>query len=359
MLVVVLIANCTNKYCFLGEGVFADWFEFIYVPEAWDNGCFFAGAAGAPGMPNHNQCDESLNRSIKRFVITKASVEHWIGVSIPDMLQHFRLHYSFRTISRGAVDQLHRIKTGHIHRDVLEKAQCLVLASEKNMPPQSAMRNGVRHYMWYINSSHYHYEEFGDLNAVTKTRIAQFKKLVPGLTVAEFGVKYLSMHVVRQLDMTVDGVQSYRLVCDCANFWNCNVLCAHILAVYHTKNRVNIWDLLSKLMATRKRGRPTNREKALERDKDIDVMSLRPQDWRGSSVYDPLHGHGKVFSYRPVPENGGIVWNIRFLQSPDGVVGIDGTGVLECEMNPDEFRLALDLHRQWEKRASRTDMHCA
>jgi hypothetical protein len=47
-----------------GEDAYADWFESVYLAEAWDGGCFFAGVAGIPGVANHNQCIESYFRYV-------------------------------------------------------------------------------------------------------------------------------------------------------------------------------------------------------------------------------------------------------------------------------------------------------
>jgi hypothetical protein len=64
-------------------------------------GSFHTGAGGYPGIPNHNQCDESLFRVIKRIIRTKATVEYFFERSVPDMLAHLDLHFSFERISRG------------------------------------------------------------------------------------------------------------------------------------------------------------------------------------------------------------------------------------------------------------------
>ena len=74
------------------------------------------------GISHHNQCDESLFRSIKRELKTKATVEHFFEHSIPDMLRHLALSYSVPVVCRGTTDQRSRVQNGHIHRDVLEKA---------------------------------------------------------------------------------------------------------------------------------------------------------------------------------------------------------------------------------------------
>lgn len=88
--------------------------------------------ASLTGISHHNQCDESLFRSIKRVIRTKATVEHFWERSVPDLLQHESLHFAFDSVSRGAEDQEARLETGHIHRDILEKAQ-MFLYHEKNI----------------------------------------------------------------------------------------------------------------------------------------------------------------------------------------------------------------------------------
>jgi hypothetical protein len=335
------------------EFPFAEWFEEVYLNTNWRDGCFYAGAARSPGMPNHNQCDEAMNRSLKRVMKKKASVEHFIEVSLPDMLQHLRLHYSFRSINRGPIDQLQRLRDGHIHRDVLEKAQTLILASQKNLPGSYIGRGPNRQKVWYVNSSGFMYQEYSDTNAVTKVRTDNFKKHEHGLTITEFEARYLSLHVVKRINMTVNERDTYRLVCTCAGFWDNNTLCAHIVAVYHVLNAINIFSMLQKLMAVRKRGRPTNRELALERDKDIDPLSIRPQDWRGADVYDPHLGHGMVFSWRLIPEShGGAAWNARFPNSPDG----QGH---EVEFYLEPFKSVLEGYRAYRNRCVHVDQECA
>jgi hypothetical protein len=76
------------------------------------------------GIPNHNQCDESRFRSLKRIVRSKANLEHFFERFIPNiMLHHLTLYFRVDTVSCGYVsDQEGLIANGHIHREVLEKA---------------------------------------------------------------------------------------------------------------------------------------------------------------------------------------------------------------------------------------------
>jgi hypothetical protein len=85
------------------------------------------------GIANHNQCDESLFRSIKRIIRTKSTVEHFWERSVPDLLQHESLHFAFDSVNRGAEDQRARVATGHIHRDTLEKAMMYINHDNKNI----------------------------------------------------------------------------------------------------------------------------------------------------------------------------------------------------------------------------------
>jgi hypothetical protein len=65
----------------------------------------------------------------------RATTEFFIKQSIPDMLSHIRLHYSYeeRKVVRDCADPLVRVRDGHIHRDVLAKANDLLLDAKKNI----------------------------------------------------------------------------------------------------------------------------------------------------------------------------------------------------------------------------------
>jgi hypothetical protein len=128
--VAVVLADWRDN---LNEDVFAAWFEDIYLNDDWGNGSFHAGAGGVPGIASHNQCDESLFRSIKRIIRTKATVEHFWERSVPELLQHESLHFAHDIVNRGAENQLARVQTGHIHRDILEKAMMYLNHADKNI----------------------------------------------------------------------------------------------------------------------------------------------------------------------------------------------------------------------------------
>lgn len=89
--------------------------------------------ASLTGIGHYNQCDESLFRSIKRIIRTKATVEHFWERSVPELLQHESLHFAHDSVYRGAQDQRTRVQTGHIHRDILEKAMMYLNHADKNI----------------------------------------------------------------------------------------------------------------------------------------------------------------------------------------------------------------------------------
>jgi hypothetical protein len=103
------------------------------LAEDFNRGSFHAGAGGAPGIPHHNQCDESIFRSIKRVIPTKATVEYFFEKSVPDMIYHLGLHFSCSNVSRGVDDQQARVMFGHLHRDILEKTYMYCQEAKKNI----------------------------------------------------------------------------------------------------------------------------------------------------------------------------------------------------------------------------------
>ena len=103
-------------------------------------------------------------------------------------------------------------------------------------------------------------------------------------------------------------------------------------------------------MAVRKRGRPTEREKALERDRDLtDPKALRPAAWRKTPVRHPEYLNGIIYSYRVCPaDSDGVietVWNARFPDAPGGLQ--------DYEMTTEEFEKAIVCHKEFMERAAR------
>jgi hypothetical protein len=273
-------------------------------------------------MCHHNNCDESLFRSIKRVLKTKATVEHFFEKSVPDMLYHITLQYCGRPYSRGVRDQLGRIQDGHIHRDMMEKA--IQYCRDTDMHVYRACRGkGANQVVtWYVNSTNWLATSSDP--AVTRDRVKKFLnlRLTVVETIEEFEERHLSLHVISQLSCEIDGEITIRLVCSCAGFWNCNSHCSHILVIYHVMGKINLIEMISGLVPVRKRGRPTTSEMALERDKDsydIKTIEDRPQAFRKTWVRHPIYLNGIVVDYRVKPDEANTtVWQCRFPDAPGG-----------------------------------------
>ena len=162
------------------------------------------------------------------------------------------------------------------------------------------------------------------------------------MSVEEFDNRYLSMHIVRKHELQK---KNYCLTCTCVQFHNGGRYCSHILAVYHTLGIINVIELVSSLMPIRKRGRPCNRTKALERIiVDLDVEAMKPADLNKQPVRHPQHLNGFVTNYRWGGESGDdsyVLWQARFNDSPEGVKVVEYTA--------DELKVAIKLHSEWVK----------
>ena len=92
------------------------------------------------------------------------------------------------------------------------------------------------------------------------------------------------------------------------NIYICNII--YIWYVY-TTGKINVFEQVGDLMPIRKKGRPTKRAKALERVDDLDVMALRPGDWRKTPVRHPEYLNGWVVDYRTKPDTKRtVVWQV-------------------------------------------------
>ena len=116
-------------------------------------------------------------------------------------------------------------------------------------------------------------------------------------SVEDFKKRHMSLHEITELPCRGSERNSVRLVCDCAYYWNCGTYCSHVVAIYHKKGIINIYQLMSSLKPVRKRGRPTTREKALERDKDVlsDKLDDRPGDMRKMPIRHPVHLNSMIY----------------------------------------------------------------
>jgi hypothetical protein len=334
-----------------GENAFADWFQSVYLADDWDNGSFHAGAGGYPGIPNHNQCDESLFQAIKRVIRTKATVEHFFERSVPDMLAQLDLHFSFDGISRGVENQQEFIAQGLIHRDTVEKALEYCRQGEKNIyrvKTNSKLLNSSL-VTWFVNASSHFYLDGIDQNAVTKVRINQFYDVQQkACSVEDFMERHCSMHEVLQHFAKPDDRSKFRLVCDCPYFWSSNSHCAHVVAIYHELKVIDVFDMMSSLAPVRKRGRPTTREKALERDRDLvdGIKHVKPSVWLQQDVRHPELKNGVVYDTRLYDPDGSgnlvTTWRVVFKDAP---------GCPRCEMEEEELMACIKRYAQFKTEA--------
>ena len=194
---------------------------------------------------------------------------------------------------------------------------------------------------WYLNASSFMYHDAvgHGKNQVTMARVNAFNKIQQRLiSVSQFVERHRSLHVVREFS-TSEGY--LRLVCDCAGFWNSASYGSHVVAIYHHLGLINVYNMMSALMPVRKRGRPTCREKALERDKDgLHEMSIRPATVRKTNIRHHEYRNGLVYQYRTLPDKKGThVWKVRFPDAPGGTQ--------DFEMNEEELNSAKALYKQW------------
>ena len=79
--------------------------------------------------------------------------------------------------------------------------------------------------------------------------------------------------------------------------------------LYICLGMINVFELLGNLMPVRKKGRPCNAKKALEREDDLDVDALRPGDWKRTPLRHPEYLNGWVVDYRRKPDKRRtVVW---------------------------------------------------
>jgi hypothetical protein len=78
----------------------------------------------------------------------------------------------------------------------------------------------------------------------------------------------------------------------------CAYICGHVLVVHHVLGHIDVFrEIVAHQPPTRKRGRSTNRSRALERDDNVDVLALKPGDWRKQHVFHDNFGVGTVLLY--------------------------------------------------------------
>jgi hypothetical protein len=90
--------------------------------------------------------------------------------------------------------------------------------------------------------------------------------------------------------------------------------------VYHQLKVINVFNLMTSLKPPKKRGRPTIREKALERDEDLlsTHMLKKPHHYQNTPLYHSEYGLGAAYeAYIHINEK--PVWKVRFPKAPGGV----------------------------------------
>ena len=165
-------------------------------------------------------------------------------------------------------------------------------------------------------------------------------------SVEDFKKRHMSLHQVTEVHCRGGDTPSVRLMCDCPYFWNSNTYCSHVVAIYHKKGVINVFDQMSSLRAVRKRGRPTTREKALERDMDagqLDDMDARPGYYKKTPIRHPVHLNGMIYHFRVKP-NHEVVWKVNFLDAPGGPQ--------RYEMNKVDVVAAIERYKEWYRQSS-------
>ena len=165
-------------------------------------------------------------------------------------------------------------------------------------------------------------------------------------SVKDFKKLHMSLHQVAEVRCRGGDEESIRLVCDCPYFWNSNTYCSHVVAVYHKKGAINVFELMSSIKAVRKRGRPTTREKALEHNMDaaqMDDMDARPGYYKKTPLRHPVHLNGMIYHFRLKP-NHEVVWKVFFQDAPGGPQ--------RYEMNKADVVAAINRYEEWYRHNS-------
>lgn len=295
------------------EEAFTDWFEEIYCDEAWGGGTFNVGASGLPGVTNHQQVIESFFKSLKGVMYPKATVSFFFENCIPRLLQHVRLHYSHSFVLRECLDQRRRVKDGHLHREILSKAEAILQDPTKNLKKVKVGGEWV----WFVNSCRELYNADKPQTAITKARIDAYLSAPGRVTSFQSTLhRYTSMYRVDVTYSEDSHGKVTALTCGCETFWINGSHCPHTLNVWNALGVINLKHMLGNLLPVRKRGRPTNAKKALQREDNLDVMSLRPGDWKKAAIRHPEYLNGFVIDWRKKPHTHKIVWNVVYPDAP-------------------------------------------
>jgi hypothetical protein len=268
-----------------GESEYASWFDKIYLSDEWSG--WFAMASGIPGTGVTNNPLESLNKAIKDTVDKRVSLEFFMEISIPAILKLCADNFCKPMMSHDVAKYQMCIFENRIHRNVLESARD-ILFDKRNVITMVESGQTVT----YVNSSRF-LVQFHDSNAVSIPRVTAYntspRKRLSSFSDAE--ARVLSLHRVRRVHAS-DGHRTY--YCNCKGFYH-SCYCAHVVVCCQIDARIDVFNLLSALMPTKKKGRPTNRGKALQRMEDDNfVTAVAPSSWRASDVRHPEFLNGVV-----------------------------------------------------------------
>jgi hypothetical protein len=120
---------------------------------------------------------------------------------------------------------------------------------------------------------------------------------------------------------------------------------------------IDVKHMSSSIMPVRNRGRPRNAAKALVNDESIDVMALRPGDWKNATVRHSEYLNGMCVDFRlePNDKNKKIVrWQCHFPDAPDTLLAPPKiVGFYAPEM-----KAALELYRTWMRNTAQINFEC-
>jgi hypothetical protein len=183
---------------------------------------------------------------------------------------------------------------------------------------------------YYVNSATY---KLNSSREVTKNRVQSFRTAAKTATsFINLKLRYLSLHEVKQRANREDDYFD----CDCAAYQHM-CICGHVLVVHHVLGHIDVFREIAALQPARKRGRPTNRSRALERDDNMDVLALEPGDWRKQHVFHNTFGVGTVLSYH-INQARVTVWTVEFLNGDNSQV---------FEMEADSLKVAIQEYKDY------------
>ena len=116
--------------------------------------------------------------------------------------------------------------------------------------------------------------------------------------------------------------------------------------------------MASTIRPASKRGRPRNNAaRALINDESVDVMALRPGDWKNTYVRHAQYLNGMCVDYRVVPNHRNekiLRWQCRFSDAPDHILAHPKIVGFDAH----EMKIAVELHRTWSSETAQFSFDC-